>query len=52
VYGWNLGRLKCNPLLVDLKTFLKWNVFQLNEKQPVVLSSQPIVLFLEYFDKG
>jgi len=35
-----------------LKTFLKWNVFQLSEKQPVVLSNQPVVLFLEGFEKG
>ena len=48
VCRWDLGRLKCNPLLwiqnwVDLKTFLKWNIFQLSEKQPVVLSNQPVV---------
>jgi len=52
------GRIICNPLLVwiqnwfDLKTFLKWNVFQLREKQPVVLSNQLVVLFLGGFEKG
>ena len=52
------GRFLCNPLLVwiqiwlDLKSFLKWNVFQLSEKQQVVLSNQPVVLFLEGFEKG
>jgi len=58
VYGWDLGRLKCNPFIVwiqnwfDLKSFLKWNVFQLSEKKLVVLSNQPVVLFLEGFEKG
>ena len=52
------GRIICNPLLVwiqnwfDLKTFLKWNVFQLREKKLVVLSNQPVVLFLRGFEKG
>ena len=33
------------------KTFLKSSVFQLSEKQPVVLSNQPVVLLLGVFEK-
>jgi len=47
----------CNPLFVEskakvfLKTFKFKVFFKLSEKQPIVLSKQPIVLLLGVFEK-
>jgi len=47
----------CNPLFVEskanvFKNLFKFKVFfKLSEKQPVVLSKQPIVLLLGVFEK-
>jgi len=47
----------CNPLFVEskakvfLKSFKIKVFFKLSEKQPVVLSKQPIVLLLGVFEK-
>ena len=47
----------CNPLFVESKANVFYNLFKfkvffkLSEKQPVVLSKQPVVLLLGVFEK-